>query len=74
MNDLVRLADLKKTFSKWDTTNLFCKLYKVTEIINATIPNYRTDSLKERYNETFLRKTNLSMKQNNDLLKQLKIT
>ena len=29
-NDLVRVADLKKTFSKRDTTNLSNKLYKIT--------------------------------------------
>ena len=38
INDLVRVADLKKTFSKGDTTNWSYKLYKITEIINDTIP------------------------------------
>ena len=28
LNDFVRVADLKKTFSKGDTTNWSCKLYK----------------------------------------------
>ena len=36
--DLVRTTDLKKTFPKGDTTNWFYKLYKITEIINDTIP------------------------------------
>ena len=40
INDLVRTADLKKTFSKSDTTNWPYKLYKITEIINDTIPSY----------------------------------
>ena len=48
IGDLVRTADLKKTFSKGDTTNWFYKLYKITEIINDTIPSYRLDNLKER--------------------------
>ena len=39
INDLVRTADLKKTFSKGDTTNWSYKLYKITEIINDTIPS-----------------------------------
>ena len=48
VNDLVRTADLKKTFSKSDTTNWSCtKLYKITEIINDTIPKYRLDNLTE---------------------------
>ena len=41
IGDLVRTADLKKTFSKGDTTNWSYKLYKITEIINDTIPSYR---------------------------------
>ena len=50
IGDLVRTADLKKTFSKSDTTNWSYKLYKITEIINGTIPSYHIDNLPERYN------------------------
>ena len=73
INDLVRTADLKKTFSKGDTTNWSYKLYKITEIINDTIPSYKIDNLKERYNESLLKKTELSMKENKDVMKKLKI-
>ena len=73
-NDLVRVADLKKTFSKGDTTNWSYKLYKITEIINDTIPSYHIDNLKERYNESLLKKTDLTMKENNSVMKKLKIT
>ena len=73
INDLVRVADLKKTFSKGDTTNWSYKLYKITEIINDTIPSYHIDNLKERYNESLLKKTELSLKQNKDVMKKLKI-
>ena len=72
-NDLVRVADLKKTFSKGDTTNWSYKLYKITEIINDTIPSYHIDNLAERYNESLLKKTELTMKENNSVLKKLKI-
>ena len=48
VNDLVRTADLKKTFSKSDMTNWSYKLYKITQIINDTVPAYKTDNLKER--------------------------
>ena len=54
INDLVRTADLKKTFSKGNTTNWSYKLYKNTEIIRDTIPSYHIDNLKERYNESLL--------------------
>ena len=56
INDLVRTADLKKTFSKSDTTNWSYKLYKISEIINDTIPSYKIDNLPERYNESLLKK------------------
>ena len=73
LNDLVRTADLRKTFSKGDTTNWSYTLYKVTEIINDTIPSYKIDNLKERYNESLLKKTELSMKENKDVMKKLNI-
>ena len=74
LTDLVRTADLNKTFSKGDTTNWSYKLYKITEIIVDTIPSYRLNNLKERYNESLLKKTELSMKENNSVIKKLNIT
>ena len=73
INDLVRTADLKKTFSKGDTTSWSYKLYKITEINNDTIPSYRLDNLKERYNESLLKKTELTMKENNAVMKKLNL-
>ena len=73
INDLVRVADLKKTFSKSDTTNWSYKLYKIKEIINDTIPSYKIDNLPERYNESLLKKTDLSLKENNTVMKKLRL-
>ena len=73
LNDLVRTADLKKTFSKGDTTNWSYKLYKITEIVKDTVPAYKIDDLKERYNEALLKKTELTLKENNAVMKKLKI-
>ena len=73
INDLVRVADLKKTFSKSDTTNWSYKLYKITEIVNDTIPSYKIYNLPERYNESLLKKTNLTMKENNGVMKVLNL-
>ena len=56
IGDLVKTADLKRTFSKGDTTNWSYKLYKITEKINDTIPFYRLERLPERYNEALLKK------------------
>ena len=72
INDLVRTADLRKT-SKSDTTNWSYKLYKITELINDTIPAYKVNNLKERYNESLLKKTELTMKENDNVMKKLKI-
>jgi len=49
-------------------------LYKITEIINDTIPAYKIDNLSERYNEALLKKTELSMKENDNVMKKLNIT
>ena len=73
IGDLVRTADLKKTFSKGDTTNWSYKLYKITEIINDTIPSYRVDNLPERYNESLLKKTELTLKENNSVMNKLNL-
>ena len=68
VNNLVRTADLKGTFSKSDTTKWSYKLYKTTEISNDTDSSYRLDNLPERYNEA-----ELTMKENKDLMNKLKI-
>ena len=73
IGNLVRTADLKKTFSKRDTTNWSYKLYKITEMIEDTVPNYHIDNLPERYNESLLKKTELSLKQNKDVMKALNL-
>ena len=73
INDLIRVADLKKTFSKGCTTNWSYKLYKITETINDTIPTYHIDNLPERYNESLLKRTELSLKQNKDVMKALNL-
>ena len=73
INDLVRTADLKRTFSKGDTTNWSYKLYKITEIINDTLPSYKIDNLPERYNDSLLEKTELTMKENDNVMKKLNL-
>ena len=73
INYLLRTADLKKTFSKGDTTSWYYKLYKTTEKINDTIPSYHIDNIPERYNESLLKKTNLTLKENN-VMKNLNFT
>ena len=73
MNNLVRIADLRKTFSKSDTTNWSYKLYKITEIINDTIPSYKIDNLPETHNESLKKKTELTKKENDNVMKKIRI-
>ena len=51
LGQLIRVGDIKKVFSKGDSTNYSYKLYSITEVIHDTIPSYRIDYLPERYNE-----------------------
>ena len=73
IGDLVRTADLNKTFSKGDTTNWSYNMYKITEIINDTFASYHLKNLKERYNEALLKRTELTMKENNTVMKKLNL-
>ena len=68
VNDFVRTADLKKLFSKSDTTNWSHKLYRICEVIIDSIPSYHIDNLPERNNESLVKKTELTLKQNKDVM------
>ena len=72
VNDLVRTADIKKTFSKGDMTNWSDRLYKITELINDTISSYEIDNITERCNEALLKETELTMKENDSFMQKLK--
>ena len=67
----VRTADIKRVFSKRDSTNYSYKLYTITEVIHDTIPSYRINYLPERYNENLILPNKLSLKQNNQVVKKL---
>ena len=71
LGQLVRTADIKRFFSKGDSTNWSYKLYTITEVIHETIPSYGINYLPERYNENLLLPTKLSLEQNNQVMKEL---
>ena len=73
LGQLVRTADIKRVFSKGDSTNWSYKLYTITEIIYDTIPSYRIEYLPERYNENLLLPTKLSLVQNIEVMKKLNL-
>ena len=73
LGQLVRTADIKRIFSKGDSTNHSYKLYTITEVIHDTIPSNRVDYLPERFNENLLLTTKLSLDENNQLMKELNL-
>ena len=73
LGQLVRTADVKRVFSKGDSTNYSCLLYTITEVIHDTTPSHRIDYLPERYNEILLLSTKLTLDENNQVLKKLNL-
>ena len=73
LGQLIRTADIKRVFSKGDSTNWSYKLYTITEVIHETISSYRIDYLPERYNENLLLPTKLSLEENNQVMKELNL-
>ena len=71
LGQLVRTADIKKVFSKGDSTNYSYLLYSITEVIHDTIPSYRINYLPERYNQNLLLPTKLSVEENKQVMKKL---
>ena len=73
LGQLVRTADIKRVFSKGDSTNYSYEVYTITEVIYATIPSYRINYLPERYNENLLLPTKLTLEQNKKVMKELNL-
>ena len=73
LGQIVRTADIKRVFSKGDSTNYSYKLYTFTEVIHDTIPSYRINYLPERYNKNLLLPTKLSLDENNRVMKELNL-
>ena len=63
LGHLVRTAEIKKVFSKGDSTNWSCNLYTLTEVLHNTIPIYRINYLRKRYNQNLLIPTNLTLEE-----------
>ena len=73
LGDLIRTSDIKRVFSKGDGTNYSYKIYTITGIIHDTIASYRIDYLPERYNQSFLLSSELSLEQNIQFMKKLNL-
>ena len=73
LGQLVRTADIRRVFSKGDSTSWSYNLCKITEVTHDTIPSYKIDYLPERYNETLLLPTKLTLEENNEVVKKLNL-
>ena len=73
LSELVRTADIKRVFTKGDSTNWSYILYTIAEVIHDTIPSYRIDCLPERYNENLFYPTKLTLDENNQVLEDLNL-
>ena len=73
LGQLVRTADIKRVFSKGDSTNYSYKLYTITEVIHDTIPSYRINYLTGRYNENLLLPTKITLEENIQKMKKLNL-
>ena len=73
LGQLVRTADIKKVFSKGDSTNFNYLLYTITQVIHDTIPSYRINYLTERYSEYLLLPTKLTLEENTQVMKELNL-
>ena len=73
LGQLVRTADIKRVFSKKDSTNWSHILYTINEIIHDTIPSYRINYLPERYNENLLLPTKLTLEENKQVMKEINL-
>ena len=70
---LVRTADIKKVFSKGDSTNYSHILYRMAEVIHDTIPSFRLNYLPERYNQNLILPAKISLDENIKVLKELNL-
>ena len=73
LGQLIRTADIKKVFSKGDSTNYSYKLFTLTEVFYKTIPSYKNNYLPERYNDNLLLPTKISLNENNQVMKKLNL-
>ena len=73
LGQIVRTSDIKRVFSKGDSTNYSYKVYTITEISHDTIPSYRIDYLPERYSFVGSNRFSLSLEENNQVMKELNL-
>ena len=70
LGHLVGTGDIKKVFSKGDSTNWSYNFYTITGVIHETMPSYRINFSPERFNEHLLKPTKLTLEENSKVMKK----
>ena len=73
LGQLVRTADIKRVFSKRESTMYSYKIYTITEVIQNAIPSCRLYYSPEKCNQNILLPTKLSLEQNNQVMKKMNL-
>ena len=60
-------------FPQGDSTSWIYKLYTITVFHIDTMPIYHIENLAENYNEAILKKTELTMTENEKVLKHIRL-
>ena len=74
VGDLIRITDKRKVLPKGDTTVSSYDFYSITEVNDDKKPTCQVNQLPNRYREALLKKTTLTMRDNNKRLHELNIT
>ena len=73
LGQVVRTSDIRRVFSKGDSTNYRYEIYTITEVIHDTILSYRIIYEPERYNENLLLPSKLTLEENKKVMKELNL-
>ena len=73
LGQIVRTAEVTKTFTNADTKKWSCKSYAITEVLHDTFPSYIINYLLERYNENNLSSPKFYLDENSQLMKKLNL-
>ena len=56
VNDIVRTLNKRNIFSKFDSTNWSYNLYKITEVLDDTIPSYKLKKISRKVYRSLITK------------------
>ena len=73
LGQLVRTADIKRVFSKGDSTNWSSKIHTKTEKIHDTIPSFRINYFPQDIMKTYCYQQKQSLDENNQRMQEINL-